>query len=120
MLSKILLVLHLFPPHQQIIEDPESVHARIVCVCETNRINTNIGNTLWLSFSVSKKGWKAQIMAKILHTAFSTLPEVEMAAYMLSNTMSVFPDIDGQYNQFPLPEAPKDVVSDDINLMICQ
>ena len=29
---------------------------------------------------------------KILHTAFSTLPEVEMAAYTLSNA-AVFPDI---------------------------
>ena len=99
-----------------IIEDPESVQGWLdwVSSSETNRINTNIGNTLWLSFSVSKEGMEGEIMAKILHTAFSTLPEVEMAAYMLSNTMSVFPDIDGQYNQFPLPEAPKDVVSDDM------
>eukprot|EP00943_MAST-04B_sp_MAST-4B-sp1_P002176 g2176.t1 len=105
-----------FSATPNIINDPENVQPWLDWISsgETSRINTNIGNTLWLSFSVSTEGIEGEIMAKILHTAFSTLPEVEMAAYMLPNTMSVFPDIDGQYMQFPLPEAPKDAMSEDI------
>ena len=81
----------------------------------TTRYGANVSNTLWLRFCVALEDIEMDVMANVLRTAFSTLPEVDMAAYTLPMSIGTFPDVEGSFEQVQLPDAPEDAIGEDVD-----
>ena len=63
-----------FSATPKIVNEPERFQDWLdwVSSSETNKINKNIGNTLWLSFAVSKRGMENEMRQNSSHSVFYT------------------------------------------------
>ena len=60
------------------------------------------------------EGSETEAITNILRTAFSTLPEVDMAAYTLPMSIGAFPDVE-TFEQKQLPDPPAEAVGEDVD-----
>jgi adenylate kinase family enzyme len=99
-----------------VVQEAEEVEGWLEWISskEENGLYARVTNMLWLQFAVAEEGSEQATMTRILRTAFSTLPEVDLVGYTLPASIAPFTDIENVFKETPLPDPPADAVSEDM------